>query len=72
MDIKKRFKNKTFLAGLIAAVVAFVYQIAGMFGFVPPITEDTFMQFVGIVLNILMGLGVFIDPTTAGISDKEV
>jgi len=39
---------------------------------VPPITEDTFMQFVGIVLNILMGLGVFIDPTTAGISDKEV
>ena len=28
------------------------------------------MQILGIIINILVGLGILVDPTTAGISDS--
>ena len=67
MNWKLRFKNKATLIAIVAAAVAFVYQILGILHIVPPITEEQVMQVLGIIINILVGLGILVDPTTAGI-----
>lgn len=68
---KLRLQNKATLAALIATVVAFVYQVLGIFGVVPAISQDAIIAGAGIVLNLLVTLGVLIDPTTEGINDSE-
>ena len=68
---KVRFKNKTWLITFLIAVLAFVYQILGMFDVVPPVTQDMATQLITIVVNILVAVGVVIDPTTAGACDSE-
>ena len=68
---KVRFKNKTWLVTFLITVLAFVYQILGMFDIVLPITQDMATQLVTIVINMLVAVGVVIDPTTASISDSE-
>ena len=68
---KVRFKNKTWLVTFLLAVLAFLYQVLGMFDIVPPVTEDMATQFISAVVNILVAVGVVIDPTTAGASDSE-
>ena len=65
-----RLQNKATLAALAATVLAFAYQLCGIFGIVPPISQDSLLQLVGIVLNILVALGVVTDPTTSGLSDS--
>ena len=69
MDIRKRLKNKAFVITFLTAIVAFIYQICGMFGIVPPVTEDTVTQLIGLVVNILVGVGILVDPTTEGLKD---
>lgn len=71
MNWKLRLQNKATLAALIAAVVAFVYQVCAIFGIVPPIAQDNIIMAFGILLNILVALGIVVDPTTAGIGDSE-
>ena len=68
---KVRFKNKTWLVTFLVTIVAFVYQILGMLDIVPPVTQDMATQIIGIVVNILVAVGVVIDPTTASISDSQ-
>lgn len=70
MNWKLRFKNKATLIAIVAAAVAFIYQILGILHIVPPITEEQVMQVLGIIINILVGLGILVDPTTAGIGDS--
>lgn len=65
-----RLQNKATLAALAATVLAFAYQLCGIFGIVPPVSQDSLLQLVGIVLNILVALGVVTDPTTIGLSDS--
>lgn len=67
---KVRFKNKTFLLTFATVTVAFVYQILGMFNVVPPISQEQAIQFIGVVMTFLAGIGVITDPTTAGLSDS--
>lgn len=68
---KLRLQNKATLAALIATVVAFVYQVLGILGVVPIISQDMVISSVGILLNLLVAIGVLVDPTTAGINDSE-
>ena len=68
---KVRFKNKTWLVTFLVTIVAFVYQILGMLDIVPPVTQDMVTQIIGIVVNVLVAVGVVIDPTTASISDSK-
>ena len=68
---KVRFKNKTWLITFLIAVLAFVYQILGMFDVVPPVTQDMATQLISAVINILVAIGVVIDPTTAGAGDSQ-
>ena len=71
IDIKTRLKNKTFLLGITGSIVTFVYQMLSMFDVVPTISQDQIINLTSIVINILVGLAVVVDPTTEGISDGK-
>lgn len=68
---KLRLKNRQTLAALAAAAIGCAYQIMGILGIVSPISQDVVLQLVGIVLNVLVAVGVVIDPTTQGASDSK-
>ena len=68
---KARFKNKTFLVTFITLVVAFVYQILGLFGILPSVSEDRVMNCFTILINLMATIGVIVDPTTPGTNDSE-
>ena len=68
---KVRFKNKVWLLTFVGAIVAFAYQVCAMLGIVPKVAEDQVMDLVKILLTILVGLGVIVDPTTAGTADSD-
>lgn len=67
---KLRLQNKTTLTTLILAIIAFVYQILGIFGIVPGIDQNTMVNTCGLIINLLVAVGIVVDPTTAGISDS--
>lgn len=69
---KLRLQNKATLTSIILAVIAFVYQMLGLFGVVPAISQDTLINLAGLIINILVGFGIVIDPTTQGIHDSEL
>lgn len=71
MNILVRLKNPVFLLTFLATVVAFIYQVLGMFGVVPKISEDQLIQLVSLVINVLTALGVLVDPTTKGVGDSD-
>lgn len=71
MNWKLRLQNKTTLIALIAAAVSLVYQILGICGVVPRVSEDTIMTVAGTLINALCLLGIVVDPTTKGIADSE-
>ena len=67
---KLRFQNKTTLTAIILALVALVYQVLGLFGVVPKISQDELTTVTGMVINLLCLLGIVVDPTTDGVSDS--
>lgn len=70
MNFKYRFRNGPFVASFCAIILAAIYQILGLFGITPGISQDTAMQIVGLVITALTGLGVIVDPTTKGVKDS--
>ena len=70
MNLKLRLKNKATLLALVLAVVTCIYQVCGILGIVPPVSEDTVTQLIGVIANLLVGLGVLVDPTTSGVTDS--
>lgn len=71
VNVKVRLKNPVFLLTFLAAVVAFIYQMLGMFEIVPKVSEDQIIQIISLVINILTALGILVDPTTKGVGDSE-
>ena len=67
---KVRLQNKTWLLAMLAAIVAFVYQVLALCDVVPAVSQDQVTQLVGVVINILVALGIVVDPTTAGVTDS--
>lgn len=70
MNIKNRLKNKTFIVSTLAIIVGFVYQILGQFDVVAPISQNEVVNIINIIFTMLVALGVMVDPTTQGITDK--
>lgn len=68
---KARFRNKTFIISFVALVIGFVYQVLGLFGVVPSISEESLVNVLTMAVNILAFVGVVVDPTTKGFSDSE-
>lgn len=71
INLKVRMKNKTFVITMLTTVIAFVYQLLAQFEIVPKITQDQTIQVLMLVVNILAGLGILVDPTTDGVKDSE-
>lgn len=68
---KLRLQNKATLAAIVAAIIALVYQVLGLIGVVPAVSQDAVMQTASMVINLLVLLGIVVDPTTAGTSDSN-
>lgn len=67
---KLRLQNKATLTALIMAIVALVYQVLGVCGVVPRVSQDQVTTIISMVINILCLLGIVVDPTTDGIGDS--
>ena len=67
---KLRFQNKTVLCAIIAQLAAIIYMALGFFGVVPAVTEDVIVGFLFMVVDLLVLVGVVVDPTTAGTNDS--
>ena len=68
---KIRLKNKVWLTSFVGVVVGFIYQLLSMFGIVPVISEDNLLELLGMLITLLAGLGIIVDPTTKGVSDSD-
>lgn len=68
---KVRFQNKVTLTAIVMAVVALVYQVLGIIGVVPAVAESTIVEVGGMVINLLVLLGIVVDPTTEGAGDSQ-
>jgi phi LC3 family holin len=68
---KLRFQNKVTLTAIVLAVIALVYQVLGIFGIVPAVSQDTIVPLAGAVINLLVLLGIVVDPTTEGLGDSD-
>lgn len=68
---KVRLQNKTFVLTLSTTVLAFIYNILGMFDVVPKISEGEVATIITTLVNLLALLGILIDPTTKGLGDSD-
>ena len=73
LDWKVRIKNKTFWLTVIPAVLLLVQVVGNIFGLTLDFGElgNQLLEVVNAVFALLTILGVVIDPTTSGISDKK-
>lgn len=67
---KVRLKNKTWLASMLALIVAFVYDLLAMLEIVPQVDENWVLTVGNTLLTLLCMLGIITDPTTAGLGDS--
>jgi uncharacterized membrane protein len=65
LDLKARLRNKTFILSMIGAIVLLIQQL----GFKDLIPLN-WLDIVTTVLSILVMLGIVVDTSTPGVSDK--
>lgn len=68
---KIRFKHAPFMVTFLTTVVAFIYQLAALLDIAPPVTQDEATQLIGLIVTMLAGVGILVDPTTKGVSDSS-
>lgn len=68
---KLRLQNKTTLWSIIALAVSLVYTILDAVGVIPTFSKDYVLKIAAAVLDLLVLLGIVVDPTTAGIGDSQ-
>lgn len=68
---KLRLQNPATLTALIAALVAFVYQVLSVLGITTTIDQSFFVQLGGVIITLLVSMGIIVDPTTAGLDDSS-
>ncbi len=71
MNLKNRLRNKATLVAIIFSLVGIFYQLCGILNIVPPISDEELVQTLGMIINLLVLLGVVVDPNTKGIKDGE-
>lgn len=67
---KLRLKNKYTLMALIGLAVGFIYTALGVFGVIPSISEEKIVELFSLFIELLVGLGIIVDPTTDGVDDS--
>ncbi len=68
---KLRFRNKVTLSAIVLGALALVYQILGLAGVVPAVSESQISQIAVMTIDLLVLLGVVVDPTTQGVGDSR-
>lgn len=68
---KVRFKNKAFVVSFATIVIGFVYQVLGLVGITPSISDSDVINLITTFVNGLAMVGIVVDPTTEGISDSD-
>lgn len=68
---KLRFQNKITLTAIVLALIAIVYQILSLFGVTPTVSQDEIVNIALMIINMLVLVGVVVDPTTEGMQDSE-
>lgn len=71
INLLLRLQNKVTLVTLLTAFIALGYQLLGLFGVVPRINQNELTSVVVMAVNILVMLGIVVDPTTKGIGDSD-
>lgn len=66
-----RLKNPVFWLTAVPAIIALVYTLLGLFGVVPTVSEETWVNVITSLVSALTTLGVLVDPTTSGVTDSE-
>lgn len=69
IDLKTRFRHKTFVVTFLSTVLAFCYQVFALFELVPKIGEKESLELVSLLATVLASLGILVDPTTEGFKD---
>lgn len=69
---KQRARNKAWLLSFITAVVAVIYQIFKVLGITPSVAQDQIIETATMLVEILILMGVVIDPTTPGVKDSDL
>ena len=67
---KLRIKNEVTLTAIVLGVIGIVYKILALLGIVPPVSESEVAEVVLLVIELLVLLGVVVDPTPAGAGDS--
>ncbi|OOM75654.1 bacteriophage holin [Clostridium puniceum] len=67
LDLKSRLRNKTFILSMLGAIVLLIQQL-GFKNLIP----SNWVDIVNTVLSILVMLGIVIDTSTPGVSDKTI
>ena len=70
INFKLRLQNKTTLVSMILAVISFVYMVLDALGVVPKFEQDVIVKLALGLIDLLVLLGIIVDPTTAGVSDS--
>ena len=71
MNLKLRLQNKAILMAILITSIVLIYKILGLFDIKPGVSEDELKNAVSIFVELLVLLGVVVDPTTKGIKDSE-
>jgi phi LC3 family holin len=67
LDLKARLRNKTFILSMLGAIVLLIQQL-GFKNLIPSNLSDI----INTILSILVMLGIVVDTSTKGVSDKVV
>lgn len=69
IDLKKRFRHKTFVVSFLSTVIVFCYQVFALLELVPKIGEKESLELLNLLVTFLASLGILVDPTTEGFKD---
>ena len=67
IDLKSRLRNKAFLLSMLGAIVLLIQQL-GFKDLIP----SNWLDVVNTVISILVMLGIVVDTSTPGVSDKII
>ena len=65
IDWRARLKNKAFWVALVSGIVGFT-QLFGV-----KVFPENWADILNMILGLLVGLGIIVDTSTEGISDKK-
>ncbi|MBQ0078367.1 MAG: phage holin [Eubacterium sp.] len=68
---KLRIKNKVTLTAIVAVIIGVVYTVLSWCGIVPPVEQEEILKCAAAIIEILILLGIVVDPTTEGLNDSD-